>query len=305
MITIAKDKNQFKISIGEKILSWYSPSALPATAKKIITLITDPNTNTAIGVFSGPNSGLQINSLMAYSGNSMLMTKGTKKLNVTPLMYDGKYGGAQPFYWSASPDVYEIKIFDINFQTAPSFDTKIYGPIGTYNEQNSAGKTIQTHVVSESSYEISPLYSSPYKGKFAIVNHSDQVIPLYSSDGAYSKLMLSGNILVNAKDNFYTEQIDKYNTADELQINSKWIQDKATAIRIAKNIVSLIPSTSKTYALKIFGNPLIQIGDYTKLNYSIGNISSTYSPTFIVTSVSHKYDGTLSTDIEMKVVKNA
>jgi hypothetical protein len=55
-----------------------------------------------------------------------------------------------------------------------------------------------------------------------------------------------------------------------------------------------IEGFSKTVALNIFGNPLIQVGDIVTFTYSLNGISS---QRYVVSTVNHSFDQGLSTRI--------
>jgi hypothetical protein len=58
-----------------------------------------------------------------------------------------------------------------------------------------------------------------------------------------------------------------------------------------------IDGFSTTTTLNIFGNPLIQVGDFVTLSY---DLNGTVSKRNIVTSVSHSFNDGLSTTLILK-----
>ena len=303
-VTVTQTSNTtVTVSVNGKRFAWYKPGTSPSSAEYDVDLTINSN-GTGIGVFVGPDSGMQLNSISAYHRNSFVMTRGTKQLNLTPIMYGGKYSEYPQFMFQVRPDVYEMKFYDVKYQSGPIFDPSVFGPEGAYSVLGSDGKALnQFNVKENESYFVSPLYSTPFRAKFFALNKSEYIIPMSSSDGTYGRLTIAGNILLNSKEGFVTIDAERKNSSDQIQLSSRWIQDEITATNIATNIVNLMPLTSRRYSLKLFGNPMLEIGDYVQLNYSLANILPG-SKMYIVNGISNDYDGTLSTSVELKAVKN-
>ena len=86
----------------------------------------------------------------------------------------------------------------------------------------------------------------------------------------------------------------------EITIDTETIQSEAQAEAVASMISRSFSYQYKSINVKMFGNPLIQLGDVVKFNFYSGKVLSSQNDYYIVTRVSHDFDNGLSTDITIK-----
>ena len=84
-------------------------------------------------------------------------------------------------------------------------------------------------------------------------------------------------------------------------MESEWIQSDEAAYKILGVIASGINGFSKEVSLRIFGNPLIQIGDVVSLSYTLKGISN---QNYLVRGISQSFDQGLSTELSMISLDN-
>jgi hypothetical protein len=91
--------------------------------------------------------------------------------------------------------------------------------------------------------------------------------------------------------------IDPSNMSEVVQLDSEWIQSKSAANKMLKIVQMGVDGFSTTTTLNIFGNPLIQVGDFVTLSY---DPNGTDNKRNVVTSVSHSFNNGLSTVLTLK-----
>jgi hypothetical protein len=93
--------------------------------------------------------------------------------------------------------------------------------------------------------------------------------------------------------------IDSGNPSEVVQIDSEWIQSLDAAKRLVRLIEKGIDGFSRTVNIKIFGNPLIQVGDVVNLSYYLKGISD---QKYVVHSVSNSFRSGLETSLTLKKI---
>jgi hypothetical protein len=93
--------------------------------------------------------------------------------------------------------------------------------------------------------------------------------------------------------------IDPGNPSEAVQIDSEWIQSLDAAKKLMRLVEKSIDGFSKTVNLRIFGNPLIQVGDVVTLSYYLKGISA---QKYVVHSVSNSFNSGLETSLTLKKI---
>jgi hypothetical protein len=110
-----------------------------------------------------------------------------------------------------------------------------------------------------------------------------------SATSVSTKFTIWTNEAVVPSDTELVEKIiDPANAAEVIQLDTKWIQSKTAAQKLMKVIESSIDGFAKDVSLKMFGNPLLQIGDVITLTYSLNGISS---QKYVVSSITQDFSG--------------
>lgn len=149
-------------------------------------------------------------------------------------------------------------------------------------------------------------FPGPFGARATIMNNSNDLQFLAKESGSYNTIPQSGN-----KDAFYIygrsifqmepQKVERVDEAvvtrrgeQTLELDSNWIQTRG----IAQSMVNWIFERTKTsrdkYELKVFGNPLIEVGDCVSVSH--GDIAA---GTFVVAKVSHNWDEGLETTVSV------
>jgi hypothetical protein len=93
--------------------------------------------------------------------------------------------------------------------------------------------------------------------------------------------------------------IDSGNPSDVVQIDSEWIQSLDAAKRLMRLVEKSMDGFSRTVNIRIFGNPLIQVGDVVNLSYYLKGVSE---QKYVVHSVSNNFNSGLETSLTLKKI---
>lgn len=147
---------------------------------------------------------------------------------------------------------------------------------------------------------------TPQNGRVAVLNASNQTIYLSSgssndiSDGG---LIIRGPTIIEGETYEVSEEMDTQSFSADLEIQSMWVQNEDIANYCLYIISSYYDMYYKNLSLKIAPNPLIQIGDIVKVKVETYKIDFPDTQYWIVSSVQHRFNKSLSTDIVVKPVK--
>ena len=140
---------------------------------------------------------------------------------------------------------------------------------------------------------------SNFGSKIFVMNNTSQTIPL--SNGAEASFLLLGNSLGNSGELEYsTDELNDYVNKEPAVFISSWLQHEADVKSLANWIKSNFVNKGKIIDMKIFGNPLISVGDIV----SIKNVYQGFAgdENFIVTEVKHSFSEGLETSITCRTL---
>ena len=140
---------------------------------------------------------------------------------------------------------------------------------------------------------------SNFGSKIFVMNNTSQTIPL--SNGAEASFLLLGNSLGNSGELEYsTDELNDYVNKEPAVFISSWLQHEADVKSLANWIKSNVVNKGKIIDMKIFGNPLISVGDIV----SIKNVYQGFAgdENFIVTEVKHSFSEGLETSITCRTL---
>ena len=89
------------------------------------------------------------------------------------------------------------------------------------------------------------------------------------------------------------------NATEVAQVDSQWIQSRNAANKMISLVAHSIDGFSVDTNLKIFGNPLIQLGDVVSVTYKLAGINSKL---FVVQSVKHSFSSGLETELVLNSI---
>lgn len=135
---------------------------------------------------------------------------------------------------------------------------------------------------------------SNFESQVFVMNNTSQTIPL--ANGAESSFFLQGNSLGNSGELEYaTDELNDFVTKEPVIFASTWLQNESDVKSLANWIKSNVINKGKVIDLKVFGNPLISVGDIISIKYALQSLSG--SEKFIVTEVKHSFSEGLETFI--------
>lgn len=192
------------------------------------------------------------------------------------------------------PIAHEVREFDVEFSKTPVISSRLY---------------------SSNDYQvICPEYNaSPFGAKFilgntartnAIVNGEDTLT--YGPDNTLNQTILIYGRTVNQADaktvTIRNEDAVLRRGEVQVSIESPWIQSESAAKALGDWISKHWSNGNDEISVKIFGNPLFQLGDLVAVNCPSKNMSRTTHKYFVV-AVENSYDGGLETTLTLRRAK--
>jgi hypothetical protein len=140
---------------------------------------------------------------------------------------------------------------------------------------------------------------SNFGSQIFVMNNTSQTIPL--ANGAEASFFLQGNTLGNTGELEYsTDELNDFVAKEPVVFASTWLQNESDVKSLAEWIKSNVVNKGKIVNMKIFGNPLISIGDIVGIKYLYQGLSGTEN--FIVTEVKHSFSEGLGTEITCRTL---
>lgn len=231
--------------------------------------------------------------------------------------YLNKIVAGDPFYntsflYQTFPQALGIKLYDVKHALSPIYSETSQLTAVQYGTDTVADKSNQTVMVLgpvlPTDLRYSNIYSSPFRSKFAVINNTDEVVFLNnpSSDS-------SATLDIRAKFQKFTEEqvvervLDPNHANNSIELQTSWLSSSLDA----NKFIDLIARSSNSFytdiGITIFGNPLVQVGDFAKLTYSLKRLGydpadSTVQPIIgLVSSVSQGFNqGVAETQLTIK-----
>jgi hypothetical protein len=213
------------------------------------------------------------------------------------------------YVMQTTPEISGINVYDVQYTTPAAVSVDVlpieylwyYFPGNTPQDQ----KNYQKKIIDEYSLAYSTPLNTGFRAKIAIANNSPHMVFLRKESDELNQFTINFNLwtheIVAPSDPEIIEKVvDQSNLSEVIQLDSQWIQSKEAAYRMLKIVEMGLDGFSKTVALRIFGNPLIQVGDVITLTYQLNGISG---QKYVVQSVSHSFDSGLSTSLKLNRVQ--
>ena len=132
-----------------------------------------------------------------------------------------------------------------------------------------------------------------------ILNNTSTTIPL--SNGAEASLVLWGNDLGDSGELVYsTDELNDYIVKEPVTFKSYWLQNESDVKALANWIKSHVVNKGKVVTMKIFGSPLISVGDMVSIKNTYNSLDGTEN--FIITEVKHSYSEGLETIVTCRTL---
>lgn len=133
-----------------------------------------------------------------------------------------------------------------------------------------------------------------FKADVLVLNNSSITVPL--SDRGVNQLSIFGtDIGFSGVIEYSTSPSSEYASTEPVVFESTWLQNEKDVKSLADWILSRIVNKAKIVTMKVFGNPLISVGDIITISYSYQGFTS--SQKIIVVKVSQRYKEGLETEV--------
>lgn len=140
---------------------------------------------------------------------------------------------------------------------------------------------------------------SSFGGEAFVLNNTSTTIPL--SDGAGASFYVFGNdISPSGTLEYSTDEDSSYNYKEPVVFQSTWLQNESDVKSLAEWIKSKIVNRGRIVNMKIFGNPILNIGDIVTVKYTYQGFAGTEK--LIITSIMHSYNQGLETEITCRTL---
>ena len=133
-----------------------------------------------------------------------------------------------------------------------------------------------------------------FKSEVLVLNNSSITVPL--SDRGVNQLSIFGTTIGFSGDiEYQTSPAAPYSTTEPVIFESNWLQNQKDVKSLADWIKGRVVNKSKIITMKVFGNPLISVGDIITVNYPYQGF--TIDQKIIVVKVSQSFREGLETQI--------
>jgi len=218
------------------------------------------------------------------------------------------------FLFQASPQVRGIKNYNVKLSGTPIYSNTsgllphIYGVINSAQVSNEISGTLGPVINSDLQY--SDLFCDPFNARFIVVNNANELIPLSdSTNSEVIPLTINAKVYQKTSERVIERIVDSNHLNNSREIQIKWANNQNQVEKILTLMEKSLDSFYATINLSVFYNPLIQVGDFAQISYSLKRIGydpgdPTVTPIkCLVTSVSHNFSsGYSTTDLILKPI---
>lgn len=140
---------------------------------------------------------------------------------------------------------------------------------------------------------------SNFDGEVFVLNNSSTNISL--ADGDANSLFVYGSTVGSSGELEYsTNPQSEYIYKEPLTYSSTWLQNESDVQSLANWIKSKVVNKAKIINMKVFGNPLVSVGDIITVKYDYQGFTGTEK--IIITNVVHSYSKGLETEIRGRTI---
>lgn len=140
---------------------------------------------------------------------------------------------------------------------------------------------------------------SHFKAGVFVLNNTSTNVPL--ADAELNSFAVFGSTVgFSGEIEYNTDPISEYAIKEPITFQSTWLQNEDTVKKLAEWIKGEIVNKSKIIEMKVFGNPLISVGDIIYVNYPYQGFNG--NEKIIVTHVNHTFNVGLETSIQGRTI---
>jgi len=219
-----------------------------------------------------------------------------------------------PYLFQANPQVRGIKYYDVKMSGTPIYSNTagflphVYGIVNSARANNEVSKTLGP--IKNSDLQYSDLFCDPFNAKFVVVNNTNELVPLSdSNNNEVIPLSILAKVYQKTSERIIERVVDSNHINNSREIQIKWANNKNEVEKILNLMQKSLDSFYSSINVSIFYNPLIQVGDFAQVSYSLKRLG--YDPAdptvtpikCLVTSVSHSFsEGYSTTDLILKPI---
>lgn len=211
------------------------------------------------------------------------------------------------YLWQSKPQIRGLKFYDVKHSLSPaipntaSLQKVFYGEAVVNN--NLTNLILQRVEAWNTSY--SNLAITPFRSRFVAVNNHNELTWLKApGDNVGNQTIFPLQIQANYQ--FLTNQvtiqkvIDKRYANSSVQMTTDWVQGENDAYKILLDSANLLNGFHREISIQIFGNPLIQVGDFCKFTYTLKRMGTSQSAYYFVKSVNQNASNGFTTTLTLK-----
>jgi hypothetical protein len=216
------------------------------------------------------------------------------------------YNLSPTYIMQTTPEVSGINVYDVQYMTPAAVSVDVlpieYKMVYYPGEDTQDKKVYEVKFVDEYSLSYSTPINTGFRGILAVANNSPHLVFLSKEADGVEGVTVNFNlwtheIIAPSDPSILEVIIDPGNPSEVVQVDSEWIQSLDAAKKLMRLIEKSIDGFSRTVSIKIFGNPLIQVGDVVTLSYYLKGLSE---QKYVVHSVSNVFESGLSTSLVLK-----
>lgn len=204
------------------------------------------------------------------------------------------------YMFQVKPKIIGITKYDVQYSSAPAITAyPLKVQYNWYYFENPTGNspTLKYISVFEKDLNYSNIHNSGFRGRVFIVNSSNSSVWLKKAPDSKNTVDVIFSIntdgLISLSEEQTIEKIfDETNESESVEISSNWVQSKQAANGILNTIFRAVDGFSRDTQISVYGNPLFEIGDVVKVNYSLKNISDQI---YFVQGIKQTFDSGLKT----------
>ena len=211
------------------------------------------------------------------------------------------------YLWQAKPLIRGIKFYDVKHSLSPAIPStatieKVFYGVATAvnNETKLVLKRVDAWNASYSN-----LCLTPFRSRFAVTNNHNEVVWLKIPGDNIGNLtifplQIQSNYQYLTDSKVIQKVIDRRYANTSVQLTTDWIQGEGDAYRILMDSASLLTGFHREITIKVFGNPLIQLGDFCKFTYTLKRMGTQTPIYYFVKSITQSNSEGLETQLVLK-----
>ncbi len=207
-----------------------------------------------------------------------------------------------------TPEVLGINYYDVQYTNPAAVSADVepvsyllyyYPGVNSIDKQNYQSLSVDEYAVAYST-----VINTGFRAKIAIANNSPHMVFLsHQSDSlinmANNFTIFTHEIIAPSDPEILEKILDPSNISEVAQVDSPWIQSKEAANKMLNVLAHGFDGFSKDTRIKVFGNPLIQVGDVITISYPLAGINQ---QKYLIHSVSQSFNQGLTTELVLNTI---